>query len=191
MYICIHTHPPLSKLYDSGDHICIFVSFIVAYVIFFMKDSPYSKGGHMTNKRHGQGLYLCCCPFAWTVNSSRKGVCLPISFSLWCQLKVGLKSVPHESTWLNSSSSPSPWTPSPDLPALKTDNLICSRHVVFFSVSLFDRKILQALRCHSSYDNSLAVSYLSVTSHSQWHLSDWIPKRLQRQVIGNVCLLPP
>lgn len=25
----------------------IFVSFIVAHVIFFMNDSPYSKGGHM------------------------------------------------------------------------------------------------------------------------------------------------
>lgn len=47
MYICIHTHTPLSKLYDGGDHICIFVSFIVAHVIFFMNDSPYSKGGHM------------------------------------------------------------------------------------------------------------------------------------------------
>lgn len=162
-----------------------------AHVIFFMNDSPCSKGSHMIIKRHGWGLYRCCGPFAGTVNSSRRGVCLPISFSLRCQVKVGLRSVPHESTWLNSSSSPSPWTPSPDLPALNADNLIYSRHVFFFSVSLFDRKRLQALSCHSSYDNSLAVSYLSVTSHSQWYLSDWIPKRLQRQVIGNVCLLQP
>lgn len=45
----------------------------------------------MTNQCRGRGLYQCCHHFAWTVNSSREGGCLPISSASWGQCRVGPK----------------------------------------------------------------------------------------------------
>ena len=143
---------------DKGKHVCIFVSFNIFFkcsqnfirwlmslsFFFSKKDNPYYKK-RPHDKHQGQGLYWRSCPFVWMVNSSRKRRMPPhLILSV-----VILKSVSLESPWLDSSPSP-----SPDLPALdhrQSDML--QAYIFVLSASLFDRKMLQVLSCHSSYDS--------------------------------------